>query len=199
MEALGTTGTLSGFLRSLERVESRDEIVSFFDQVIRERDELLKRQEHLRSVTSLAEKTLADADDLAEQIKREAQENSEAEARKTLAAAEARALQITDEARARAELVIQEEVHAIRTQFEALAKEQAACVERHAREAAEQLYQQVLVGSQAAKERLDASQAELEAKLSSLLARVAQVDEHVDGQPVAAATPSAFCTDSPAA
>jgi hypothetical protein len=76
-----------------------DEVMSFMEQVVNERDELLKRQEHVNSLTRLYEKTVADADDLAKQIKEEAKVKAQNVAKV-----------IIDDARKNAEAAITEKI-----------------------------------------------------------------------------------------
>ena len=51
---------------------SEDQVVSYVNQLVSEHDMLIQRQEHLSSLTKLAEKTVAEAEKLAEEIKTEA-------------------------------------------------------------------------------------------------------------------------------
>jgi hypothetical protein len=76
-----------------------DEVMSFMEQVVNERDDLLKKQEHVVSLTRLYEKTVADADDLAKQIKEEAKVKAQNVAKI-----------IIDDARKNAEVAVEEKV-----------------------------------------------------------------------------------------
>ncbi len=49
-----------------------EQVVSFVNGLISERDTLIKRQEHLSSLLKLAERTVAEADNVAKQVKEEA-------------------------------------------------------------------------------------------------------------------------------
>ncbi len=67
---------------SIKRVKSgldEDQVISLVKQLVSERDMLAQRQEHLSSLTRLYEKTISEADELAKQIKQEADEQAQAE------------------------------------------------------------------------------------------------------------------------
>jgi hypothetical protein len=69
------SGKIEKFGRTFKLVNlglDHEEVMSFMEQVVNERDGLLKKQEHINTLTRLYEKTVADADDLAKQIKEEA-------------------------------------------------------------------------------------------------------------------------------
>ena len=73
-----------------------EQIVSFVNEIISERDTLLKRQEHLSSLTKLAERTVSEADNLAKRVKEEAEEQAKAEANAIVTKAEEQAQQIIE-------------------------------------------------------------------------------------------------------
>ena len=58
-----------------------NELVRQRDELISERDMLVQREEHMLSLTKLAERTVIEADKLTEEIKREAIEQAKAEAK----------------------------------------------------------------------------------------------------------------------
>ncbi len=62
------------------------QVASVVTELIGERDMLLQRQEHLLSLTKLAERTIAEADKLAEDIKREVEKEAKTKATKTKSA-----------------------------------------------------------------------------------------------------------------
>ena len=76
------------------------QVTSFVDGVIKERDQLQKHSEHFSSLTKLAERTVAEADGLAEEIKREATEKGRVEAENLVNKAKEEAKQIVEEKRA---------------------------------------------------------------------------------------------------
>ena len=137
MAALRTNWTLAMFRRNLENVECRDEILFFLEQVMAERDELLKRQEHLHSLTQLAEAKVSDADDLAGRIEKEAR----GQAREILARADEQAHQMFEETKARALSEVQEEIRTIRSvaekEFEAVVRGQTTRLRGQVKELAE--------------------------------------------------------------
>lgn len=78
----------------------KSEVAPFVDEIIKERDQLLKHSEHFNSLTKLAERTVAEADGLAEEIKREASEKGREEAEGLISKANEQAKQIVEEKRA---------------------------------------------------------------------------------------------------
>jgi len=91
-----------------------EQIVSFVNELISERDTLLQRQEHLSSLSMLAERTIAEADNVARQVKEQAAEQAKAEADAIIAKAEEHTQQIFEEKKAEAIAVADEEVETIR-------------------------------------------------------------------------------------
>ena len=79
---------------------SEAQVVSFVNELMSEHEMLIQRQEHLSSLTKLAEKTVAEAEKLAEEIKKEAADKAKDEASKIVAEAEAQAQQSAEEERA---------------------------------------------------------------------------------------------------
>jgi len=75
------------------------QIVSFVNELISERDQLIRQAEHLAMLTKLAEKTVVEADKLAEEIKKEAAEQTEAETTAIIAKVEEQARQMIEEKR----------------------------------------------------------------------------------------------------
>jgi F0F1-type ATP synthase membrane subunit b/b' len=86
---------------------SEAQVVSFVNELVKQHDVLLQRQEHLATLTRLAERTVSEADKLAEDIKIEARKQAEDEAAKLIADAETTAstqsASVLADARARAE------------------------------------------------------------------------------------------------
>jgi len=75
------------------------QVNSYINELIAHRDDLIHRTEHLSSLTALAERTVSEADKLAEEIKAKALDEAKAEAANIISQAEARAEQIENEAR----------------------------------------------------------------------------------------------------
>jgi vacuolar-type H+-ATPase subunit H len=84
------------------------EVLSFVNELLDQRDTFSQRQEHLLSLTKLAEKTIIEADKLAEDIKGEILDKAKAGASRITAEAEERAQQVITEAEERAQQVITE-------------------------------------------------------------------------------------------
>jgi F0F1-type ATP synthase membrane subunit b/b' len=76
-----------------------EQVEAFITKLIDERDTLMGRQEHMLSLTKLAERTVAEADKLAEEIKREAEEEARTKANQILAKAEQDAHQVMEQKR----------------------------------------------------------------------------------------------------
>jgi vacuolar-type H+-ATPase subunit E/Vma4 len=70
---------------------SEAQVVSFVNDLVKQHDVLLQRQEHLAALTTLAERTVTEADKLAEQMKGESKKQSQEQAAKIIAEAEASA------------------------------------------------------------------------------------------------------------
>ena len=126
-------GVIELFGRTFQKVEhglDEEQIVSFVKRLIDERDALIKGQEHFTSLTRLHERTISKADDLAEEIKKEAEEQAQVRAKAILGEAEEQAQQIIEEKRGEAVTLAQREVHAIKANAE---KEIEALLERDSR------------------------------------------------------------------
>lgn len=79
---------------TFKRVETgldENEVNAYIKKLVGERDKLLNRQEHLSALAELAEKTVTEADKMAERIKEEAKVQAEEEAKEILAEAEKQA------------------------------------------------------------------------------------------------------------
>lgn len=74
-----------------------DQVESVVKELINEREMLLKRQEHLSSLNDLAERTVAEADGLAQQIKQQAMEQARAESEAMLARINEEAQQVIED------------------------------------------------------------------------------------------------------
>src|SRR3989304_5401760 len=73
---------------------SEAEVVKFITELTEKHDALAQRQSHLSSLTRLAERTVVEAENLSENIKREATEKANAEAAHIIAEAKTGAAQI---------------------------------------------------------------------------------------------------------
>lgn len=73
------------------------EVVDIISRLIDQRDQLIERTDHLSSLTRLAEKTIASADELAKQIEAEVTQEAEAKAATIVADAEKQAQELNRE------------------------------------------------------------------------------------------------------
>jgi cell division septum initiation protein DivIVA len=96
----------------------KDQVASFIDELISERDKLAKSHDHLESLTRLAEKTISEADRLAEQIKKEAEEKAKAESAAIIDQAKEQAQKIVEEKEYEAVEIANEKAKAIQSEAE---------------------------------------------------------------------------------
>jgi len=68
--------TMRTFREAMKKLDDR-QLVSMVQQLVDERDALIKRQEHMVSLSKLWEKTIAEAEIIAEQVKDEARKQAE--------------------------------------------------------------------------------------------------------------------------
>ncbi len=117
---------------------SEAQVVSFVNGLVKQHDVLIQRQEHLVTLTKLAERTVSEADRLAEEIKKEAENKAKTEAARIIseaetsaktqstriikdaeAVAEAQSERLMSEAREKADQMIKEkETHALKAAVE---------------------------------------------------------------------------------
>jgi len=111
------------------------------------------------------EKTVSEADDLAAQIRADAEQKAQDHAKEVLAEAEEKARQVLEEARAKAVAETENEVRAIKENAERALEgtlgEHAARWQEQVKQAAERLYEQMLAQAEEAKRRLEAFQGDL--------------------------------------
>jgi hypothetical protein len=157
------------------------QVAMFITELIGERDELLQRQDHLASLTKLAERTIAEADKLAADIKKEVEEESQAQAAMILAKAEKEAQELMEQKRAEILDVANKEAQAIkarahqeaeairakaRQEVEILVAQQQQRMQRETKEMAQKLHGQLLAGLKDITEHAVALRGEWESKLS---------------------------------
>jgi cell division septum initiation protein DivIVA len=172
------------------------EVVSFVDELMKKHEALLKRAEHLSSLTKLAEKTIVEADDVAQQVKSEAEEQArseaktilseaeeqaKSEAKAILSEAEEQAQKIIEEKRAEALARVNREVEAIKAkaqqQAEALLEEKTKEIQPELRNNVKRLYGELLTQLDGLKEQVVALEEELEQKLSQPPAETRTLEE----------------------
>src|SRR3972149_944269 len=112
---------------------SEAEVVKFITELTEKHDALAQRQSHLSSLTRLAERTVVEAENLSENIKREATEKANAEAAHIIAEAKTGAAQIYEKKGIEIVARATEEAETIK----ASAKKQAEAIKASATEQAE--------------------------------------------------------------
>jgi len=159
--------------RDFNRTKSgldEEQVVSFANELISERDMLIERQEHLSSLLQLAERTVAEADNVAKQVKEEAVNQAKAEADAIVAQAEEQAQQIIEEKRAEAVAIAEQEAEAIKAsaqqKVELLLEEEAKRIQSELRNTAQQLCTEFLSQLESLKQQVTASEADFEQALS---------------------------------
>lgn len=150
-----------------------EQIVAFVNELMNERDVLLQRQEHLSSLAKLAERTVAEADNVAQQIKNEAVSQAEKEAKAVVAKVEEEAQQLIEEKKSEAIASAGKEAEAIkanaRQQAESLLKERAAAIRSELKSTAQRLYRELLSQIEGLKQQVTASEAGIDRMLSQPL------------------------------
>ena len=137
-----STDTVELWGRKFKRVKDGldgEEIASFLNELITERDRLIKQQEHLASLTKLAERTVAEADELVKQERKEAMDQAKTEANAIVAKAKEQAEHILEEKRAEA-VLLEETAKRIQPEL----KDRARRLYRELRSQLEGLRQQVI-------------------------------------------------------
>lgn len=125
------------------------QVVSFVNELISQRNTFLQRREHLSSLTKLAERMVAEASNMAAQIKDEAIERANAESTMILAKAEEQAQQMIEEKRAEVIAMANKKAEAIRAnaqqEIELLLKEKARSSQTELKDTGKSLYRQFLL------------------------------------------------------
>jgi F0F1-type ATP synthase membrane subunit b/b' len=145
------------------------EVVSFVTELIKKNETLLKRAEHLASLTKLAEKTIVEADNVAKQVQDEAEEQAKAEAKKILSGAEEQAQKIIEEKRAEALARANREAEAIKAkaqqQAETMLEEKIREIQPELKDNAKTLYGELLAQLESLKKQVVTLEEELDHKL----------------------------------
>ena len=157
------------------------EVVSFVNDLMKKHEALLKRAEHLSSLTKLAEKTIVEADNVAKQVQGEAEEQAKAEAKAILGEAEAQAQRIIEEKRAEALARVNREVEAIKAkaqqQAETMLEEKTKEIKPELRKNIKLLYGELLSQLDSLKEQVVTLEEELDQKLSQPPAKTSAAEE----------------------
>ena len=136
---------VASFIKEL--VSERDELIGQRDEVARQSDILVKKEGHLSSLARLTERTIIDADEIAEETKREVTEKAKNEAEAIIAEAREQAKQAAEETRREIVNVADKEAEAIRSnaerEAELLLEEQRKRGQQELGNKVHQLYSQV--------------------------------------------------------
>ena len=146
------------------------QIVSFVNELMSERDQLMRQAEHLATLTKLAEKTVVEADKLAEEIKKETTEQTEAEATAIIAKAEEQARQMIKEKRTEIITIVTKEAETIKANAEReaglLVERERERIQPELRDLTQQLYRELLSQLKSLKQQITTLEVEFEHKLS---------------------------------
>ena len=154
---------LSGWeFRKVKDGLDETQVASLLNELISQQDSLTQRTEHLSSLTKLAERTVTEADKLAEEMKAKVIDQARAEAAEIITEAEARAQQMEAENK--------------RNQLEL-------------RNSVQELYSQLLSGLESLKQKVVALQAESKHKLSQPVAETSTVTMEADEIPATSQEP----------
>jgi cell division septum initiation protein DivIVA len=121
----GTNGTPTGdnilnlngrVFKKVELGLDEKEVQAYINELITQRDSLLSRQEHLSALAELAEKTVIEANNMSQQMKRKATEQAKADAEQIRVKAEQEAEQFVKEKKAEAKAAAEKEADIVRTE-----------------------------------------------------------------------------------
>jgi len=145
------------------------QVASSINELISQRDKFRQHEEHLSSLTKLAEKTVAEADKLAEEIKTEAKDQAKAEASAIITKAEEHAQRINEEKRTEIINIATEQAEAIKTEAEReaelLLENQRKKIQPELSNLAHQLYSHLLSELESLKQQVVGLEEEFEHKL----------------------------------
>ena len=145
------------------------QVASFISELISQRDKFGQHEEHLSSLTKLAEKTVAEADKLAEEIKTEAKDQAKVEASAIITKAEEQAQRIIEEKRTEIINIATEQAEAIKTEAEReaelLLENQRKKIQPELSNLAHQLYSHLLSELESLKQQVVGLEEEFEHKL----------------------------------
>jgi cell division septum initiation protein DivIVA len=157
----------------------KEQVVSFVNELMNEHKTLLKREEHLSSLTQLAEKTIVEADNVAKQVQNEAEDKAKAEADAIVAKAEEQAQKLIQEKSAEAVVIANREAEAIKAKAqqraESLLEERAKKIQPELRDTAKRLYGELLAQLESLKQQVVALEEEFNHKLSQPLEETSKI------------------------
>ena len=146
------------------------QVVPFVDELVKERDNLAKSQDHITSLNRLAEMTIVEADKLAGQIKTEAAEQAKAESAAIIDKAKEQARQASEKKIAEAVKAASEQASAIKAKAEEeavlLLENQKIKIRGELRNLVNQQFGYMLEELESLKQQAAAVQADFGSKLS---------------------------------
>jgi vacuolar-type H+-ATPase subunit H len=137
---------------------AEEEVRSYVEELVNQRNALIKRQEHLAGLTELAEKTIIEANNLSQMMMKKSTEQAKAEADKIMAKAEQDGEQIIKTKKAEAKAVAEKEAAAV-----------VAEAQRHAKSIREETFNSIRTEATALAQKL---QNELIANIDSIKKQV---------------------------
>ena len=166
-------GLGGGEFRRVKNGLDETQVTSFINELISQRDTLVQREDHLSSLTKLAEKTVAEADKLAKNIKTEAVDQAEAEAAVIIAKAEEEAQQMIEEKRTEIISIANEQAVAIKAEAEreavSLLENRKKSIQPELIDFVHQLHSQLVSELENLKQQTVALEAVFERKLSQFV------------------------------
>jgi F0F1-type ATP synthase membrane subunit b/b' len=160
------------------------QVTSFINEIIGQRDVLMQREEHLSSLSKLAEKTVAEADKLAEEIKAEAIEQGKAEANAIIAKAEDEVQRMIEEKHAEILNVANEEAATIKAEAgreaQLLLEKQTKTIQDELRNLVYQLHSQLVSEIDSLKQQAVALGTVFEEKISQVVEDTSPVTIEAD-------------------
>ncbi|MHA2068099.1 MAG: DivIVA domain-containing protein, partial [Candidatus Thorarchaeota archaeon] len=162
---------VASFIKEL--VSEREELIGQHEEVARQSDILVKSEEHFSSLSKLAERTVIEADKIAEETKREAIQKAKHEADAIIAEAREQAKQAVEETKREIVNVANKEAEAIRSntvrEAELLVDDQKKKVKQELGNKVHQLYDQVTSHFESLKQQAVTSEEEVLQSLSQLM------------------------------
>ena len=150
-----------------------EQVISFVNELISQRGTFLQRQEHLSSLTKLAERIAAEADNMAKQTNEEAVEQAKVETTAILAKAEEQAQQMIEEKRAEVIAMANREAEAIRAnaqqQAALLLEEKTRSIQIELKDTVQSLSRQFLSQLESLQQQVIALEVEFEQTLSQAM------------------------------
>ena len=157
---------------TLKNVKDGERILTYMEKLAAERDILEERQQHLTSLTRLFEKAIYDADDLAAQIKKEAEEQARTEAGAILSQADEKIEQKMKEQRLETMKMAEAEAREIREkssrELEVKLREKKTALQVLFKDYSTRLYNEMLAQTENFKKQAALLEVDIEKSLSDL-------------------------------